>query len=48
MRRYGTYELFVITFGFKNAQSHFQCSMNLILSNLLDKCVLLYIDNILI
>ena len=37
-----------MTFGFKNAPSHFQRSMNLMLNDLLDKCVLVYMDDILI
>ena len=35
-------------YGLKNAPSHFQRSMNLLLADLLDKCVLVYVDNILI
>ena len=35
-------------YGLKNAPSHFQRSMNLLLADLLDKCVLVYMDNILI
>ena len=35
-------------YGLKNAPSHFQRSMNLLLANLLDKCVLVYMDDILI
>ena len=35
-------------YGLKNAPSHFQWSMNLLLADLLDKCVLVYIDNTLI
>ena len=35
-------------YGLKNAPSHFQRSMNLLLADLLDKCVLLYMDDILI
>ena len=34
-------------YGLKNALSHFQRSMNLLLADLLDKCVLAYMDNIL-
>ena len=46
--RYGTFEFNVMTFGFKNAPAHFQRSMNLLLADLLDKCVLVYMDDILI
>ena len=35
-------------YGLKNAPSHFQSSMNLLLVDLLDKCVLVYMDDILI
>ena len=35
-------------YGLKNAPLHFQRSMNLLLADLLDKCVLVYMDNILI
>ena len=35
-------------YGLKNAPSHFQRSMNLLLADLLDKCVLVYMDDILI
>ena len=45
---YGTFEFSVMTFGFKNGPAHFQCSMNLLLADLLDECVLVYIDDILI
>ena len=37
-----------MTFGFKNAPAHFQRSMNLLLADLLDVCVLVYMDDILI
>ena len=46
--RYGTFEFNVMTFGFKNAPAHFQRSMNLLLADLLDVCVLVYMDDILI
>ena len=45
---YGTFEFNVMTFGFKNAPAHFQCSMNLLLADPLDECVLGYMDDILI
>ena len=35
-------------FGLKNVPSHFQRSMNLLLADLLDVCVLVYMDDILI
>ena len=35
-------------YGLKNAPLHFQRSMNLLLADLLDKCVLVYMDDILI
>ena len=35
-------------YGLKNVPSHFQRSMNLLLADLLDKCVLVYMDDILI
>ena len=46
--RYGTFEFNVMTFGFKNAPAHFQRSMNLLLADLLDECVLVYMADILI
>ena len=46
--RYGTFEFNVMMFGFKNAPAHFQRSMNLLLADLLDVCVLVYMDDILI
>ena len=46
--RYGTFEMVVMPFGLKNAPSHFQRSMNLLLADLLDICVLVYMDDILI
>ena len=45
---YGTFEFNVMMFGFKDAPAHFQCSMNLLLADLLDECVLVYMDDILI
>ena len=38
----------VILFELKNVPSHFQRSTNLLMSELLDTCVLVYMDNILI
>ena len=37
-----------MTFGFKNAPAHFQRAMNLMLKDLVDTCVLVYLDDILI
>ena len=45
---YGTFKFNVMMFGFKNAPAHFQRSMNLLLADLLDECVLVYMDDILI
>ena len=42
------FECVVMPYGLKNALSHFQRSMNLLLADLLDKCVLVYMDDILI
>ena len=42
------YEFCVVIFGFKNAKNHFKQSMNLIINDLLNKCILVYIDYILI
>ena len=46
--RYGTFQFNVMPFGLKNAPSHFQRSMNLLLADLLDVCVLVYMDDLLI
>ena len=46
--RYGTFDCVVLPYGLKNAPLHFQRSMNLLLADLLDKCVLVYMDDILI
>ena len=35
-------------YGLKNTLYHFQHSMNLLLADLFDKCVLVYMDDILI
>ena len=37
-----------MTFGFKNVPAPFQRAMNLMLKDLVDTCVLVYLDNILI
>ena len=38
----------VMPFGLKNVPSHFQCSMSLLMSELLDTCMLVYMDDILV
>ena len=48
MCQYGMFECVVMPYGLKNAPSHFQQSMNLLLEDLLDKCVLVSMDDILI
>ena len=45
---YGDYEFVVIPFGLINTPGAFMCLMNNILSNYLDKFVVVFIDNILI
>ncbi|GJP63587.1 hypothetical protein CLOP_g20656 [Closterium sp. NIES-67] len=46
--RYGSYEYTVMPFGLTNAPSMFRLTMNGIFRNLLDKCVIIYLDDILI
>ena len=48
MYRYVAFECVVKPYGLKSTLVHFQQSTNLLLADLLDKCVLMYIDNILI
>ncbi|GJP64958.1 hypothetical protein CLOP_g21890 [Closterium sp. NIES-67] len=46
--RYGSYKYLVMPFGFTNAPATFQAEMNHILRQLLDECVVVYLDDILI
>ena len=43
--RYGTFECVVMPYGLKKALSHFYRPMNLLLADLLDKCVIVYMDD---
>ncbi|GJP72251.1 hypothetical protein CLOP_g2998, partial [Closterium sp. NIES-67] len=45
---YGSYEYLVMSFGLTNALARFQAEMNHILCPLLDECVVVYLDAILI
>ena len=45
---YGSYEWLVMPFGLTNSPSMFQWFMNDILGDLLDKCIMVYLDDILI
>ncbi|GJP51448.1 hypothetical protein CLOM_g10609, partial [Closterium sp. NIES-68] len=46
--RYGSYEYTVMPFGLMNVPSTFQLTMNGVFRDLLDKCVIVYLDDILI
>ncbi|GJP39137.1 hypothetical protein CLOM_g6944 [Closterium sp. NIES-68] len=46
--RYGSYEYLVMPFGLTIAPSTFQMTMNGIFRQLLDKCVIIYLEDILI
>ncbi|GJP38759.1 hypothetical protein CLOM_g23173 [Closterium sp. NIES-68] len=46
--RYGSYEYLVMPFGVTNTPATFLAEMNHILRPLLDECVVLYLDDILI
>ncbi|GJP53332.1 hypothetical protein CLOM_g12493 [Closterium sp. NIES-68] len=46
--RYGSYKYTVMPFGLTNAPSTFQLTMNGVFRDLLDKCVIIYLDDILI
>jgi len=46
--RYGAFKWSVMPFGLTNAPAAFQCFMNNVFSDLLNVCVVVYLDNILI
>ena len=45
---YGSYEWLVMLFGLTNSLAAFQQFMNDILGDLLDKCIMVYLDDILV
>ncbi|GJP45107.1 hypothetical protein CLOM_g4498, partial [Closterium sp. NIES-68] len=46
--QYGSYEYTVMPFGLTNAPSTFQLTMNEVFRPLLDKCIIVYLDDILV
>ncbi|CAI7781325.1 unnamed protein product [Closterium sp. NIES-53] len=46
--RYGSFEYTVMPFGLTNAPATFQMTMNEVFRPLLDKCVIIYLDDILV
>jgi Reverse transcriptase (RNA-dependent DNA polymerase) len=46
--RYGSFEWMVMPFGLTNGPAVFQCFMNEIFADLIDVCVIVYLDDILI
>ncbi|CDO75982.1 hypothetical protein BN946_scf184820.g2 [Trametes cinnabarina] len=46
--RYGSFEWLVMPFGLSNAPAAFQCFVNEVFADLLDVCVVVYLDDILI
>ncbi|GJP71620.1 hypothetical protein CLOP_g2435 [Closterium sp. NIES-67] len=46
--RYGSYEYLVMSFGLTNAPAKFQAEISHILRPLLDECVVVYLDDILV
>jgi len=46
--RYGSYKWLVMPFGLTNAPAAFQCFVNTIFADMLDVCIVIYLDDILI
>jgi len=46
--RYGAFEWLIMPFRLTNALAAFQCFMNNVFSDLLDVCIVVYLDDILI